>query len=197
MAQRSLSRTGTFKARSAPGSLRLVQAFVNTCDVETGRDELWNPETLAEWLARHKLVAAGTELDKAAWETAIEIREALRDQLRSHNRVRVDGRPMDVLSRAFGHLDARLSLTPDGTVRVEAAGGGFPESLARLLLAISEARSKNQWKRLKACRSDGCKWIFYDASKNLAGRWCSVRRCGNWTNAGTYRRRKPVWRRSG
>jgi len=50
MAQ-NLSRTGSLKARAAPGSLRLVQAFVNTRDVETGLEELWNPDALAEWLA--------------------------------------------------------------------------------------------------------------------------------------------------
>jgi hypothetical protein len=93
MARRSLSRTGTFKARSAPGNLRLLQAFVNTRDVETGGEELWNPQRLAEWLERQKLVAAGTEIDTAAWDNALEIREALRRQFRVHNGAKVDGKP--------------------------------------------------------------------------------------------------------
>lgn len=195
MTQRSLSRTGTFKARTAPARLRILQAFVNTRDVETGRDELWNPEKLAEWLVEQKLVAAGTVLDKDAWETALTIREALREQFRAHNGAKVDGRPMETLSRAFGDLNARLFLTSKGVVGIEGADAGWPGALARLLLAMSFAKNKNLWKRLKACRSEECQWIFYDASRNLAGRWCSVNRCGNRTNTRTYRRRGPAYSR--
>ena len=35
------------------------------------------------------------------------------------------------------------------------------------------------WGRLKACAEDGCRWAFYDASRNQSGRWCSMAVCGN------------------
>jgi predicted RNA-binding Zn ribbon-like protein len=45
------------------------------------------------------------------------------------------------------------------------------------------------WKRLKACRNHGCRWAFYDYSKNRSGSWCSMQLCGNRTKTRSYRRR--------
>lgn len=154
MAQRNRTRTGTFQARAAPGRLRLVQDFVNTRDVETGQDELWNPEKLARWLADRELVDAGTELDKDAWDNAVTIREALREQLRVHNGVAVEGRPMEILSPAFGDLDARLFLTGEGLVRVAGTGAGWPRAKARLLLAISTARNRLEERSAEVSRPE-------------------------------------------
>ncbi len=39
--------------RPAPGELRLVQAFVNSADLEAGTDELSSLGGLADWLERH------------------------------------------------------------------------------------------------------------------------------------------------
>jgi predicted RNA-binding Zn ribbon-like protein len=46
------------------------------------------------------------------------------------------------------------------------------------------------WSRLKACRNHGCRWAFYDYSRNRSASWCSMQLCGNRTKTRTYRRRR-------
>jgi len=56
--------------------------------------------------------------------------------------------------------------------------------------AIVEATLLDTWERLKVCRSDGCRWAFYDRSKNGRSCWCSMRVCGSREKARTYRARQ-------
>jgi predicted RNA-binding Zn ribbon-like protein len=46
------------------------------------------------------------------------------------------------------------------------------------------------WARLKACRSQLCKWLFYDRSRNRSAVWCSMAVCGNRTKTRAYRARR-------
>src|SRR5262250_2028208 len=69
----------------APGHLGTLQAFVNTLDIEQGTDELASPADLDAWLRRAGL--AGGPADPSGpreLSVAIELREALREVLRSH-----------------------------------------------------------------------------------------------------------------
>jgi predicted RNA-binding Zn ribbon-like protein len=66
----------------APGSLRLVQAFVNSVDAEHGPDLFDDAAGLAEWLERHGLAADVGPGDAAV---AREVREALRSLLHANN----------------------------------------------------------------------------------------------------------------
>ncbi|MBW3563024.1 MAG: CGNR zinc finger domain-containing protein, partial [Actinobacteria bacterium] len=43
--------------------------------------------------------------------------------------------------------------------------------------------------RLKVCRSDTCRWAFYDSSRNRSGKWCDMAVCGNRTKVANYRER--------
>ncbi len=191
MGRRSPSRSGKFSATLAPGHfLRALQSLVNTRDVEAGTDELASPQALAGWLAEHKLLTADTELDEDAWRQALEIREALRAQFRVHTGAPAEAEPLATLSHALGKARPRLHMTRKGRFVLEAAEPGWDGVLARFLITIFEAVREGEWKRLKACRSDSCQWIFYDASSNRTGRWCTVRRCGNRLNTSSYRRRR-------
>jgi len=46
--------------------------------------------------------------------------------------------------------------------------------------------------RIKLCAGEDCGWLFYDASRNLTRRWCSMADCGNLAKARRHyaRRRK-------
>ncbi len=61
---------------------------------------------------------------------------------------------------------------------------------ARLLVAAVGAASEGTWRRLKACRNEGCRWAFYDGSKNRSGSWCTMDVCGSRAKMRAYRRRK-------
>jgi predicted RNA-binding Zn ribbon-like protein len=69
-------------------------------------------------------------------------------------------------------------MTPAMTPAGQGAGAG---------LALSAAAGT--WDRLKICAAPDCRWVFYDVSRNGAGRWCSMRSCGNRDKTRTYRQR--------
>src|SRR5215469_17078777 len=68
----------------APGSLRLVQALVNTVSVELGRDLLGTPQAAAAWLGSAGLIAAPAVLTEPERQALTELREAIRSVLAAH-----------------------------------------------------------------------------------------------------------------
>src|SRR5882672_9269491 len=64
--------------KTAPGTLGLIQLFVNTADLEPGTDQLSDPHKLGAWLAARGLVAPGQSASEADLKHAIALREAIR-----------------------------------------------------------------------------------------------------------------------
>ena len=160
---------------AAPEPLRLVQTFVNTVDLEHDR------EWLSDWFTERGVRATGRELDRAR-----EVREALRDLLYANNRQPATGDPHAVLRHAAD--GARFSLDLETPALVSRAAG--VDGLVGDVLAVAfGAMGDGTWPRLKACRNHGCRWSFYDYSKNRSASWCSMQLCGNRTKTRSYRRR--------
>ena len=172
----------------APGGLGLVQAFVNSVELPDGPDELGDPPGAATWIRQHGV--AVTDVPPADHRRLIEVREALRDLLEAHTGNNVPGEPRVRLQKLLGK--AALSPVVDafgpGLVPVRASGvDGF---LGQISAAIVEAGYRGTWERLKVCRSDTCRFAFYDTSKNTRAHWCSMRTCGTREKARSYRARK-------
>lgn len=177
-------------SKPAPGDLALVQAFVNTLDVESGRDELADPDRAALWLERHGLLAGTAPLDQEELSGLLELREALRALLLANNGEEADGTAIATLNRITGDGLLTLRFDPGGQAHLEPLGGGT-RGAAGLLLGISyRAMVEGTWQRLKACRSHTCQWAFYDHSKNRSGTWCSMAVCGSRNKARAYRSRQ-------
>jgi predicted RNA-binding Zn ribbon-like protein len=70
-------------------------------------------------------------------------------------------------------------------------GDGLQAALGRLLAIVYESELDGTWQRLKVCRSDTCRWAFYDSSRNRSGAWCSMAICGNRMKGRAFRRRRP------
>jgi predicted RNA-binding Zn ribbon-like protein len=174
----------------APGELRLVQAFVNTIDIEEQRDELTTPERLRAWLAAHNLMDSAERISAADLQLALEVREALRALLLANNEGVVDTEAVEALNRAATRASLLVRFQPDGHVRLESGAAGVDGAIARLLAIVFAAMVEGSWARLKACRNDTCRWAFYDASKNQGGTWCSMAICGSRIKARAYRRRQ-------
>jgi predicted RNA-binding Zn ribbon-like protein len=160
---------------AAPEPLRLVQRLVNTIDIEHGRD--W----LDEFLAEEGVTGTTAELDRAR-----EAREAIRELLIANNRQRIVGDPHEVLRRAASR--ARLTLDLEQPALVPEAPG-VDGLLGRVLAVTHASMLDGSWSRLKACRNHGCRWAFYDYSKNRSASWCSMQLCGNRTKTRSYRKR--------
>ncbi len=170
-------------------TLELIRDFVNTADLEGGEDKLTDPQGLQYWLVFHGLAELrhrATEEDAAE---ARAVREALRDLLREHNGIEVDreiaSRTLDIAAR-----NADLSVRfVDGAIRFIPSKKGATGGLGQLLAAVGEAMADGSWQRLKACRSDTCRWAFIDNARNRSRQWCDMAVCGNRAKARAFRSR--------
>ena len=176
--------------RPAPRTLRPLQQFINTYNIERHhlglrQDEFVSPADLRRWLVGQGLLRGETRVGESDLRRALEVREALRRLVLAHNRSPAHSSDVRILDRLA--RDARLVLhfRRDGTMRLEPAAAGVIGALGRLLAAALTAQFDGTWERLKACRR--CHWTFYDHSKNRSGRWCVMSICGNRVKAQTYR----------
>lgn len=172
-----------------PPSLELVEAFLNSVDVEGGADDLASVEHYERWLRAHHRDASGT--DEASLRDARQLRDALREVTRAHH----DGAavPPDAEREALDELAARVRLRARfGTegVRLESGEAGARRVLGEVLAAVVVAAGDGTWARMKICGDDTCQWIFYDQSKNSSKQWCSMRVCGNRNKTRAYRARQ-------
>lgn len=172
----------------APGALETVRAFVNTVDLESGSDELASPEALVAWLAERGLVDPSASVTAAELGQAIRVREALRALLLANDGLAVDEEAVRVLNSAAEGAELILRFDGDGTLLVPQAPG-LAGALGWLLVVVHTATIDGTWRRLKVCRSDTCRWAFYDHSKNRSSKWCNMAVCGNRLKARSYRQR--------
>jgi predicted RNA-binding Zn ribbon-like protein len=172
----------------APAPLRLVQAFVNTLDIENGVEELERPEDLGRTLVRLG-VHDGDPLSEADLLTALEAREALRELALANNGVAMGAEAMHVLDRVAQRADYTLRFDDDRRARLVACAPGLDGALGRILAVMHESMLDGTWSRLKGCPREVCHWLFYDRSRNGSGKWCAMSVCGNRTNTKAYRRR--------
>lgn len=172
----------------APGSLALVQDFINTADLEGGTDLLRDPGEMASFWCEHR--GDLPELPTLSPEEVAvcrEVREALRAACRGHVGIDAPAPRDDVFAR--GPLV--LTISPSGGAGMVPAPGltGAPLVIATLAAAIADAVRAGTWARLKACESDPCQWVYYDRSPAGRSRWCTMAICGSRAKMRTYRRR--------
>jgi predicted RNA-binding Zn ribbon-like protein len=169
--------------------LELVQDFVNSADLEERRDDLRDARGLVRWLALHRLAGAHARAREADAAEARAVREALRELLRANNGIAVDedaaAATLDAAARRAG-LTVRFDT---GAIRLVPRERGVQGGLGGILAAAAEAMADGSWQRLKACRSDTCRWAFVDHARNRSRQWCDMRVCGNREKARVYRER--------
>ncbi|MGY4709326.1 CGNR zinc finger domain-containing protein [Mycolicibacterium sp. CBM1] len=193
MIQAPVQWPGDADAKPAPEPLALVQALVNTIDLESGLDRLAQPPDAEPWLRAHGLLPAGHDVGADDLRTIREVREALRAML-VHNAGGGAPTPEQLrpLRRVAQASSARVHLGADGAVRVAADtdGDSLDARLLGLLLVVSEAQRDGTWGLLKACHNDDCRWAFYDRSRNHGGTWCDMASCGNKLKNREFRARR-------
>jgi predicted RNA-binding Zn ribbon-like protein len=173
--------------KAAPPPLRLVQSFVNTVDLEHGREWLDDPKALAAWAHERRLVPRGTRFTRAELGQALELREAFRSLLAANRDRTRDEAALDVLTRSARSGQLTVGFEANGAPTLEPEAHGFDRLLGQLVGVAVTAMLDGSWERLKACRN--CRWAFFDESKNRSARWCSMQLCGNRLKTRAYRRR--------
>jgi predicted RNA-binding Zn ribbon-like protein len=177
--------------RAAPARLELVRQFINTADLEPGDDELSDLPALQAWLRERGLIGARERLEEGDLERALEVREALRKLLEDRGAGEaIDERAIAALNAHPACVQMRVRFDTGGAPRLEPAGDGLEGALAELFAIIEHSAADGSWERLKVCADHGCRWSFYDNSKNRSRNWCNMAVCGNRAKAREYRRRQ-------
>jgi predicted RNA-binding Zn ribbon-like protein len=168
--------------RLAPPPLLLVQAYVNTLDLDLHTDMLVHADEARVWLADAGLRDPG-QPDLAA---DLELARAFRESLRAMIARNTGGLPLTEaelrpLERVTSEASPRLEVTADCQVELECGEDAqrLADGLAGLLLTIRDAQADGSWDRMKLCGNPDCLWAFYDRSHSRQGAWCDMAACGN------------------
>lgn len=156
-------------------------------------DDAWRQEFLEKW----RLPA----LDAAEGEsvaTLMDLRRAIRsiaDRLDAgQSPARGD---LDVVNQALASSPMVVRLHPHGgSLTIEERNTGDSTAAIAGAIALSAARflASEETDRLKLCDNSGCRWMFYDDTKNRSRRWCRV--CGNVDKVRRFRQRQRATRLS-
>jgi predicted RNA-binding Zn ribbon-like protein len=169
-----------YETPAAPGRLELVRRFANTVDPEHGREVLHAPARLRDLLVDLGLLEPGAQVTQADLAAAHHLRDQIRALALANNGVPTDAALEAELVVRVDDRGAELVPPAD-----DAAG-----ALAALVGIVYTAQLDGTWPRLKACRREICRWLFYDRSRNRSGVWCSMAVCGNRTKTTAYRARR-------
>jgi predicted RNA-binding Zn ribbon-like protein len=167
----------------------LVRDYVNTFDFETGIDAIATPDELAMWFSEQGLVDDLVEPSDEELADAVAVREAIRDLLLTHNGVEADSEAASKTLEEAGrkaHLGVRFE---DGRPLLAPEDDGARGALGRIVATVAELAPTDEWKRLKTCRDETCRVVFYDKSRNRSRAWCSMEVCGNREKARSFRQR--------
>jgi predicted RNA-binding Zn ribbon-like protein len=191
--------------------------YINTVEPRTGpvaRDWLTGYPDLVQW-ARHgglfdeatadallHAAAAGPAAAQTAFQTAIDLREAL---FRLFAQVADTTTPaeadLEVLRHAVTAATQHARLVPhtagfrwtwDAAASDDASTDSLDLPWWPVATSALELLTHGPLDRIKQCPpAEGCSWLFLDTTKNRSRRWCSMEDCGSQTKARrqTHRRR--------
>ena len=173
----------------APGPLLLVQAFVDTLDLDLGTDILAHADEARAWLAdaglRDRAAPPGDARDPGFaddLQLAREVRETIRAMIAQNT----DGglltaAELKPVAQVLAQARPELAVSAQGEVSLAAQSpaDGVAKGLLGLLLSIRDAQADGSWSRLKLCGNPDCRWAFYDRSHSHRGAWCDMASCGN------------------
>jgi predicted RNA-binding Zn ribbon-like protein len=135
-----------------------------------------------------RLAVENPEVTLSAYQTAIQLREAIYHIFSNH----YAGRPLadedlnilnSVVKEAMSHRS--LIQVGDGLNWQWNADGDDTRLITwEIGLAAAELLTSDSLARVRECEDDrGCGYLFIDMSKNHSRRWCSMESCGNRAKA--------------
>lgn len=77
----------------------------------------------------------------------------------------------------------------DGNFTRKSVVASQPSPAAAIAREFLKLLVDEDWRRLKICANDSCRWVFYDESRNRIRIWCDSARCGNVMKVRRFRAR--------
>ncbi len=183
---RALPRSDWPPEKHAPPRLETVRRFINTANLESGADRLYDSADFDDWLIQWGHAPIGASNDELA--RLATAREALRDAAIAHRDAASDRIAVSAFQSVIGGIPLVMSLdTIDLALRPDVPPGTVDHLLGTIAIAVVGALDDGTWNRLKACAT--CRWVVYDHSRNLSGRWCSMSACGGRAKIRNHRAR--------
>lgn len=176
----------------APDRLVTVQRFVNTLDVESGRDRLADTAGLLAFLRAEGLAGEATTATDEERARAVAVREALRELMHANHGEEPNPAAVALLNDAAERGRLVVCFDRAGRASLSPCIDGVDAAIGSLLAIVLRAMESGSWDDLKTCLRDSCQWAFYDRSKNHTGKWCSMEVCGSREKAKQYRARKKT-----
>lgn len=188
-----------YNLTAAPGSLALVQDFLNTVGRRGEQDLLNEFDSARSWF---EAATRSWSLDNA---DILQVPPSLTEGELTDLRVLRDTLRVALLHR--DDEDASSQWRLEGSLKLQINGSGrvllepTPSRSARiwlinaLSLEMYKAQLVGTFARFKLCANQWCLMAFYDRSKNSSGVWHDVRTCGNEHNLRVSRARKAAARR--
>jgi predicted RNA-binding Zn ribbon-like protein len=168
------------ETKPAPMPLLLVQAFVNTRDVEDGSDLLSDAGSAAAWLVQAGLIGRNRPVTSTELGSARATRDSIRGLVESHGSQVGGGADLGPLRDLADTHAARLTVGDGGVLALQNhRHDDVSDGLFELLLIIRRAQEDGTWSRLRVCANPDCRWAFFDRSRNQQGHWCNMAVCGN------------------
>lgn len=182
------------KRQLEASSLDLLVDFLNTRDErrfgahrqndEADGDSLTSPAALKRWLVKRGLSDKAAAVTEHGFARVKDFRRAFRALLANDS----DCAARSALDTLVATIPLQARIT-HGSPALVPASAGLDCALGKLIIAAIVAQVNGTWNRLKMCAAQDCHWVFYDASKNCLGRWCSMEVCGNRLKTRNYRQR--------
>jgi predicted RNA-binding Zn ribbon-like protein len=183
---------------------RLCLNFVNTIhDRHTPvlEDYISTAERFLEWSLRAGAIdpSSGSRKSRRIAPSAGADVRRLRDRLHALFSALIDGTP--VPRNSVQELDkwvhcawrqTRVDPSVKGWVRPIGTSSAHHEPLGAIALSALELLTSDLT-RLKRCQApNACGWLFYDDTKNVSRRWCSMSHCGVFFKMRRYRTRSRL-----
>ncbi|EHR62414.1 CGNR zinc finger domain-containing protein [Saccharomonospora cyanea] len=171
----------SFPRTEAPGELKKLEELCNSARLLYTEDALITAASASAWL-RATGVDAG-ELNRKEHELLLKLRETVRDHLDGQER-----------TSELNKLAKSLLAPPRWSSRGEPVlppkkTGPLDTYLGECLALVFTSGLTGELERLKVCRNQDCRWVFYDRSPAQNSVWCSMDVCGARQKMRTYRSR--------
>jgi predicted RNA-binding Zn ribbon-like protein len=183
-----------------PDPLANLYDFANSLDVRhfihrgvqhPQADELTGPRQLGGWMSQRGLLFTSARITPAMFETALDLRQCVRDYLQPDPADRRKDRDaVRALNRSLRLFTLVVEARDDLGMVLRPARNDALAGLSAVVAELYEGSINGTLDRLKMCASEECRRVFYDRSKPATRRWCMSSLCGNRMKTRAYRERR-------